>query len=138
LHGELATGHGGWSTRNVRLQGSDSRLATIAAGGSIAIAYDATAGVVCSDGDTCAVQLQIGTNASKLGCLIASEAQGNHEVAAVNVMGQTMTLGTFDTAGMYELVVDPASDENGCGSAWTNGAQSDVNEIIGYVCVTAP
>jgi hypothetical protein len=137
MRGELVTPHGGWSTRNVELQGVNSRLATVVAGGSITIGYDASAAVQCSHGHTCSLQLQVGTNAAKLGCLFAGQAQGDKQnVGLVNVQGKAMTLGTFGTPGVYELVVDPASNQNGCGAAWTNGQPNDANEVIGFVCVT--
>ncbi len=136
--GELATGHGGWGTHDLEIDGANTRLANVAAGGSINLTFGYTVGVQCSKGNTCPLQLQIGTNVAKLGCVFAGTAVGDQlNIATVSADSTAMSL-TFPTAGSYAIMVDPAASSNGCGATWTNGQPTDPNEVIAYVCVTPP
>ncbi len=135
--GELVTGHGGWGTQNLEVDGANTRLATIEAGGSVDLRFNYTVGVQCSQGQLCPLQLQIGTNVAKTGCVFAGDAIGDKLKIATHSGSDDMTL-SFGTPGTYAIMVDPAANSNGCGSAWTNGQPTDLGEIIAFVCVTAP
>ncbi|HEY1551594.1 MAG TPA: hypothetical protein VGG28_27390, partial [Kofleriaceae bacterium] len=113
-------------------------LANVAAGGSLQFTFGDTVGEPCSQGNTCPLQLQIGTNVAKIGCAFAGTAVGNNmNIAIAGAMSTTMAV-TFPTAGSYAIMADPASNSGGCGTTWTNGQPTDPNEVIAYVCVTPP
>ena len=124
--------------RTSKIDGANTRLATIQAGGSVELHVDYTVAVKCTQGKTCPLQLQIGTNTAKIGCVFAGDAVGDKiNIAAQSGSDQAMTL-SFGTPGSFAIMVDPASNGSGCGAAWTNGQPTDLGEIVAFVCVTAP
>jgi hypothetical protein len=133
--GELITGHGGWGTQNLQIGGVDTRLAIITAGNAVALNFSYDVAELCPHNDTCALQLQLGTNDGKDGCVFDGTAVGNGINVAMHDGNAAVDM-VFGSAGSYEIVVDPAASTTGCGSSWTNGQPSDSNEIIAYVCVT--
>jgi hypothetical protein len=130
------TGHGGWQTTNMMVDGANTRLAVIQPGDSVSLAFNYLVGVQCGLGKTCPLQLQIGTDQGKTGCVFDGTGVGGGfpiSVATHSQNGYTTSI-TLATAGTYQIMVDPAASTTGCGTAWTNG-QPDSNEVIAIVCV---
>lgn len=132
--GEI-TGHGTWVTQNLKIGGVNARRVTVGVGTAVELTFGDGVAVHCDQGNTCAIQLQIGTSTEKTGCALAGTAVGNG-FSIANEMGTADVVMQLGSAGEYEIMVDPATSSGGCTGTWTNGQPTDSNEIIAYVCVT--
>jgi hypothetical protein len=102
----------------------------------IAVTFNYSLGEGCPVGQTCKLQLEIGTDHGGMSsCAFAGSAPGMQ----VGILQIAQAMGTFTGtvpiggSNLYKIKLNGAHDGS-CASSWTSGEPGDF-AIIAYVCV---